>query len=137
MRELNLPKPAAVLTDAGLDASDRAKWPQRALSRWENEGGAGTAGLQESSRLDACHPGTRSLTNTELLHLRGRVIALENLVVTLLAHAATPQLDLAREMATYISPRTGSIQHPLTVRAAAQMIRIVERASCWRDAPPC
>jgi hypothetical protein len=137
MLEFTLPQWTAGLPDAGLDASDRAKWPQRALSRWENEGGAGTPGLQESSRLDDRRPGTRPLTNSELLHLRGRVIALENLIVTLLAQAATPQLDLAREMAVYISPRPGSIQHPLTVRAAAQMIHLVERASCWRDAPPC
>ena len=66
------------------------------------------------------------------MQLRIRVIALENLVITLLAEASTRQLDLAREMAAYIAPRPGFTAHPLTVHAAAHMIDIVERASRFR-----
>jgi hypothetical protein len=44
------------------------------------------------------------LTNAELVQLRVRVIALENLMIALLAGASDKQLEIAREMATYISP---------------------------------
>ena len=73
------------------------------------------------------------LTNAEIVQLRIRVIALENLVIALLADASERQLDLAREMAAYISPRPGFTHHPLTVHAAAQMIDLVERASHFRS----
>lgn len=72
------------------------------------------------------------LTNNELEQLRTRVIALENLVIALLADKSDRQLDLAREMAAYISPRPGSTQHPLTIHAAAQMIHLVERSGHFR-----
>jgi hypothetical protein len=44
-------------------------------------------------------------------------IALENLVISLLATASDRQLEQAREMASYISPRPGFTHHPLTTRA--------------------
>ena len=46
------------------------------------------------------------------------------------------QLDLAREMATYISPRPGFTQPPSTIHAAAQMIDLVERAGHFRLVRP-
>ena len=79
------------------------------------------------------NPQTPALTNVELVQLRIRVIALENLLIALLADASERQLDLAREMAAYISPRPGSTHHPLTVHAAAQMIDFVERAGHFRS----
>jgi hypothetical protein len=72
------------------------------------------------------------LTNAELVQLRIRVIALENLVIALLAEASDRQLELAREMAAYISPRPGFTQHPLTIHAAAHMVDLVERAGQFR-----
>ena len=57
------------------------------------------------------------------------MIALENLVIALLSQASPQQLDLAREMATYISPRPGFTPHPLTIHAAAQMVHLVDRKS--------
>jgi len=65
----------------------------------------------------------------ELGALHVRVIALENLVIALLATASDRQLELAREMASYISPRPGFTHHPLTTHAAAHMRDLVERAS--------
>jgi hypothetical protein len=69
-----------------------------------------------------------SLTNTELVHLRVRVIAFENLIIALLAQATDHQLELVREMASYISPRPGFTPHPLTIHAAVHMNNLVERA---------
>ena len=76
------------------------------------------------------------LTDAELRQLHVRVIALENLVISLLADASDRQLTLAREMAAFILPRPGFTAHPLTVDAAAQMISLVERAGHFRDATP-
>ena len=79
---------------------------------------------------------TLPLTDAELRQLHVRVIALENLVISLLADASDRQLTLAREMAVFIVPRPGFTAHPLTVHAAAQMISLVERAGRFRDATP-
>lgn len=69
-----------------------------------------------------------ALTNAELVHLRVRVIALENLVIALLAEGSERQRQVAREMAEFISPRPGFTQHPLTIHAADRMSHSVERA---------
>ena len=109
---------------------------QMALSRWDTEGGAGPAGPQGASVAAEAPSAIPELTNTELMQLRVRVIALENLVIALLAEASERQLGLARDMAAYISPRPGSTHHPLTVHAAAQMIDFIERAGHFRSATP-
>ena len=75
------------------------------------------------------------LTNAELVQLQIRVIALENLVIALLAEASDRQVDLAREMAAYISPRPGFTRHHLTIDGATQMISLVERARHFRGLP--
>lgn len=98
---------------------------QKALSRWDNEGGACP---------DEAKAGVPEMTNTELVHLRIRVIALENLIITLLAEGSDQQLEVAREMAAYISPREGFTQHPLTIKAAEQMKDMVNRAEHFRTA---
>ena len=77
---------------------------------------------------DGQTPDDTPLTNAELVQLRIRVIALENLVIALLAEAPDRQLTLARGMATYISPRAGFTPHPITLRAAEEMLSLVDRA---------
>jgi hypothetical protein len=89
---------------------------EAALSRWENEGG-------DFPQLDVPQS-----VNTELDHLRMRMIAMENLFIVLLAQASDLSRELGREMATYISPRPGHTHHPRTLGAAAQMVHLVERA---------
>jgi hypothetical protein len=115
-------------------ASRRQRQRQMALSRWDNEGGAGPGGPQGGSVSAEAPSGIPELTNAELVQLRIRVIALENLVIALLAEASERQLGLAREMAAYIAPRPGFTHHPLTLHAAAQMIDLVERARHFRSA---
>jgi hypothetical protein len=108
---------------------------QKALSRWDNEGGASRQGSQDGSisgKPDLAD--VPQLTNAELVQLRVRVIALENLVIALLAEARDRQIALAREMAAYVSPRPGFTHHPLTIHAAAHMIDLVERAGQFRSA---
>ncbi|MDE2447324.1 MAG: hypothetical protein KGO22_00025 [Gammaproteobacteria bacterium] len=109
---------------------------QQALSKWETEVGAPADALQRGVRAGAKIAGVPRLTDTELVHLRIRVIALENMVLSLLAQASDRQLELAREMAAYILPRPGFTQHPLTVRAAHQMIDLLDRAGHFRAPTP-
>lgn len=72
-------------------------------------------------------PEAPPLTNAELVQLQIRVIALENLVVALLAHAPEQQLDLVRDIAASIFPRPG-VEHRLTVQATAQMEHLAQRS---------
>jgi hypothetical protein len=109
---------------------------QMALSRWDSEGGAGPCGPQKNAVADDTQSKTPELTNAELVQLQIRVIALENLVIALLSQASNWQLDLAREMAAYISPRPGFTQHRLTTHAATQMLHLVERSGHFRRMPP-
>ena len=96
------------------------------LSTWDDQAAA-------TSIDEDAFTAPPALTNAELVHLRVRVIALENLVIALLAEGSERQLAIAREMADYISPRPGFTQHPLTVHAAAQMNHSVERAQRFRQ----
>jgi hypothetical protein len=103
---------------------ERRKLRQQALARWENEGGA----TPPPDGMSAVTSNVPPLTNAEVVQLQIRVIALENLVIALLAEASDAQRELARDMASYISPRPGFTRHPLTLHAAAQMLHLVERA---------
>ncbi len=120
-------------TDEMPDELARSALLRRAISLWDNEGGAGPGhpGLTPSEAADV-----PALTNAELVRLQVRVIALENLVIALFADAPARQLDLAREMAAYISPKPGYTPHPLTVHAAAQIVHVVERSHHFRTIDP-
>jgi hypothetical protein len=110
---------------------------EKALSRWDNEGGALCEGPQEQPTSHEPRLAQEPrLTNAELVRLRVRVIALENLVIALLAEGSDRQVAVAREMAAYISPRPALAHHPQTIRAAAHMIDLVERAACFRTEGP-
>jgi hypothetical protein len=121
------------MSDKKPDFSVRSRQRQSALSRWENEGGAGLHRSRKVLIASKAKPRFPQLTMAELVQLRIRVIALENLVIGLLAEASDRQLDLAREMAAYISPRPNSTRHRSTIHAAAQMIHLVERAAHFRN----
>ena len=116
-----------------LKTPDPTKLRQMALSRWDNEGGAVPCGPQLALSADEVPYEVPDLSNTNLVQLSIRVIALENLVISLLADASDRQLDRIREMAAYISPRSGSTQHPLTIRAATQMVHLAQRAEHFRS----
>jgi hypothetical protein len=124
------------MPDQKLEPSDALQLRQKALSRWDNEGGAGPRGPQASSMLGGVEADIPPLTNTELVQLRVRVIALENLMISILAEASDRQLELVREMASYISPREGFTHHPLTTHAATHMNNLVDRARHFQNRTP-
>ncbi len=101
---------------------------RRTLSRWDNEGGA-IASAAHKTPADV-----PDLTSAELVQLRIRVIALENLLIAVLAEGSDRQLQVARDMAEYISPRPGFTHHPLTIQAADHMTDLVDRAVHFRTA---
>jgi hypothetical protein len=120
------------MTRHHISTADFGPQRQAALARWDSDGGAGPDGPQ--APVEGLRP--KASPNTELAHLRARVIALENVVIALLSAAPDRQSDLVRDMAAYIAPRPGAVSHPLTITAAAQMVHLVERAQHFQDAPP-
>ena len=108
---------------------DPAELRRRALSRWDNEGGA----LASAHGTPADVP---DMTNTELVQLRVRVIALENLMIAVLAAGSDRQLQVARERVDYISSGPGFTHHRLTVQAADHMTDLVDRAVHFRTMQP-
>jgi len=112
------------------DDSSQVIQRQQALSRWENEGGA--AGPIVAPMADREQAPVPEMSNAELVALRVRIIALENLLISLLATASDQQLEAAREMAGYISPRPGFTHHPLTLHAATHMTDLIERSCRFR-----
>lgn len=106
-------------TTPSTDATTRLRSRVAPSSRWENEGCIDNA----------------VWPSAEAAQLRMRVIALENLVIALLARTPDEQVVLAREMAIYISPRPGYTAHHLTLRAADQMRSLIDRSAHFRTTP--
>lgn len=119
------------MPDQKPDTSEALLLRAKALSRWENEGGAEAGGHQQGS-MTGDQPAIREFTKNELVHMLTRLIALENLVISLLSDASEQQLERVREMAAFISPRPGATPHPLTIHAAAHMIDMVNRSNHFR-----
>ena len=103
---------------------------QGALSRWDNEGGAIALATQGT------HTDVPTMSNAELVQLRIRVIALENLMIAVLAEGTDRQRKAAHYMADYISPRSGFTHHPLTLQAADHMTDLVSRAVHFQQLDP-
>jgi hypothetical protein len=121
------------MADQDFQSIDAAQQRDQALARWANEGGSDQGGRTfdfASGRGDA---DMSPIGDTQIGLLHIRVIALENLVIALLATASGPQLDLAREMARTIEPRIGAAPHPLTIRAAARLTDLIERSARFRN----
>ena len=114
------------MTHPSFNNLERARLLQTALSRWDNEGGH-QSGVNPDHQRSGSY-GVPPLTNAELVQLQIRVIALENLVVALLANASDQQLDLVRDIAASIFPRPGTQHHRLTVQATAQMEHLAQRS---------
>jgi hypothetical protein len=114
------------------DSSNDSIQRQRALSRWDNEGGAGPDGPAMGPALDK-----EQIPIPEMSNADGGA-ACPSLRVGepndfAACHSSNQQLELAHEMAAYISPRPGFTHHPLTTHAAAHMIGLVERLSRFRQ----
>lgn len=122
------------MSEPKADRSERAKLLAKAVSRWDNEGGAGEGGREHPASGDLPKDAL-PLTNAEIVQLQIRVIAIENVLAVLLAETSEHQLALVREMAAYISPRSGYTPHKLTIQAAARMINLIDSAGHLRNLP--
>jgi hypothetical protein len=125
-KDLTDPMPD-ILPETTASPAARARIRQLALSRWENEGGTPPA-VAADAGAGAGAGEAPVPADAEAEQLRVRVIALENLVIALLAEGSGAQRSLAAEMADFISPRPGHTPHPLTLRAAQAMRSLLERA---------
>jgi len=114
-------------SDSTFDLKQRL----RALARWENEGGK-TSPVDANAVDTVTRHETPAMTDAEIVALRVRVIALENVLIALLATAPERQLDLVRELADHILPRPGHTPHPLTIHAARHMIDLISRSESFR-----
>ena len=120
------------MSDHAAEPRNASLQRQRALSRWDNEGGAEADGPQTTPHLTEGQLPSPGITDTEFHALHVRVIALENLVIALLAAASDRELEIAGKMAPYISPRPGFTNHPLTLHAAGHMTNLIERAARFK-----
>lgn len=111
---------------------DRSRQRQAVPAGRAGDGKLKTSRIHANPSYDNGSEGCPPLVDAELVQLRVRVIALENIVIALLAQAPEHQLELAREMAVYISPRQGFTPHPVTMHAAAEMNSLVRRADAFR-----
>lgn len=75
------------MTDKNSDPLKQSQQWQMALSMWDNQGGAGLDGPQKKATSNETDHAVPELTNAKLVHLRVRVIALKNLVISMLAGA--------------------------------------------------
>src|SRR3954449_12286832 len=124
------------MSDHASERLSEALQRQRALSRWDDEGGAETDGPQTAPHVVEGEPPVPKMGDAEMGALHVRVIALENLVIALLAAASDGELEAARKMASYISPRPGFTHHSLTLHAAGHMTDLIERAARFRPKAP-
>jgi len=112
---------------ADQSASERALQRRRALSRWENEGGAI---CKPQGAPDDQGSAAAVQSSAELSRLRARVVALENVVIAFLARAQVEQHDLVLEMAGYLSAEPQAA--PDDGRTAEEMLRLLDRSGQLR-----
>ncbi|WP_439545273.1 hypothetical protein [Sandarakinorhabdus sp.] len=117
------------------EAIDMSPAPQQvqvdAMTRWGDDGGAVPPAKNAAIPATGTESGAPDLTNAELVKLRVRVIALENLLIALLADVSQGQLAKVRAMADHITPRDGQTPHALTISAASHMLSLLHRAEQW------
>lgn len=102
----------------------------------DGEGVAGRASPPQGAPFEAAATTPPALTDAEVVQLQIRVIALENLVIALLANAPEATRQQAKQLAAQISPRPGFTQHRLTLHAATQMQHLVDRARHLSEPKP-
>ena len=86
-------------------AENAALQRQRALAKWDNEGGAGSGGPQLDATSVDVALATPAMTDFEWMAPHSRIIALDNLVTSLLATTTEHQLAVARDTAVFITRR--------------------------------
>lgn len=99
------------------------------VARWNDEGGSVPPPV-DADRIEGSEQ-SHELGNVELVQLRIRVIAMENMLVALLSDVSEGQLAKVRARADQIMPRPGQTPHPLTTSAAAHMLSLLRRAEDW------
>jgi len=99
-----------------------------ALARWDNEGGALSHPVPvKAPHVDVVH----HLSDQEMVCLRSRVIALENVVIAMLAGGSHDQRAVVHDMALFVRPPLDEAQDRLTMHAADLMDHLADRATSF------
>lgn len=125
------------MSDQGSETPQATLLRQRALSRWDNEGGAGSDGSQMELAETGDQDRVMRTDAAELAALHIRVIALESLVVALLAGGSDRQIEQARSVAQSIVSRQGAEPDELARHAAIHSAGLIDRGIDLRDAGTC
>lgn len=100
-----------------------------ALARWDNEGGALSHPVPvKPPFVDVVH----HLSDQEVVCLRSRVIALENIIVAMLAGGSRDQRAVVHDMALFVRPPLDAVQDRLTMHAADLMDHLADRATLFQ-----
>ena len=111
--------------------SSAASRPVTGRPEKEGEAIGGSGGLRQTRQSETV---AGAIGDAEDGNIHVRLIALENVIVAILASAPENVSELVREMAAYISPRPGATPHRLSVEAARNMLALVERAGHYKIA---
>lgn len=135
-RHIRIDAQAAPPKQAALANAASAQLRQKALAQWDSEGGAGPDGPQMNEPRYEDGDDASSSMDADVVQLRIRVIALENLLIAVLAEGSERLAARAHEMARLISPRPGFTRHSLTINAARHILNLVERSDQIKATDP-
>jgi hypothetical protein len=109
---------------------DTSELRWRPLLRLDDESGAIAAVAHES------YAHVPDITNADLALLHVRVIALENLLITVLAEGSDPRRQPARDMVDTISLRSGFMSYLPSIQAVQHMNDLLDSAIHVRAVQP-
>ena len=140
MPRINIEKCACTLyLSARIDLSENNMKPDPMRSLSQPDTALLRSGNKEGARAQRppsdyfMQPEIHQSMNTDLEHLRTRMIAMENLLITLLAQSSDRPREPDREMAIYTFPSPSFTQLPRPLGMAAQMVQLVARAGHFRS----
>lgn len=106
----------------------------QALSQWDGEGGSDHVTGRFVPPACTCRPeSVNPYATAEYTHLRGRLVALERLVMALLAQRSDGELRLARLAAADVLSRPGFTKHPVPLQAHRQIVHLLARSRHLRS----
>lgn len=115
----------------GHTAANAADFPPMGPARWDHEAEALSGAMTAQRKPDDF---ALSSSDQILADLRSRVVAMENIIVAMLAGGPCDQRSAIHDMALFIRPLTDPQTNRPTSDAADMMDRLADRASLFARA---
>jgi hypothetical protein len=115
----------------GHAAANAADLAPTGASRWDHEAEALSDAMTAQRQPD---DGALSSSDQTLADLRSRVVAMENIIVAMLARGPCDQRSAIHDMALFIRPLTDPQTNQPTSDAATMMDRLADRATLFARA---